>query len=159
MDDEEQFVVHRLRQLTGVVLALSGLAIALGYLDLHALDMEYRPVIVRAGTDALTVLAMALVVPAVWVYRMPRMPQIVIWCMWFVSVAMFAVIFMVGQTGRVFGTQGLETIDEMWVRPLIVLLHVTNAFVVLILMPILRSTHKSPPLPKPTKLPAARIVR
>lgn len=151
-DDRERFVIRRLRQAIAFVIGLGALAIALGYLDVTVTDLEYQRHVELAGGDELSCFVIALLAPGAWAFRRPRWPQLVIWIMWLSTWLMLGM--MVALPG-----ESNEGLDPFWIRPLITGTLVAIATIVFVVLPTIRSTHKSPPLPRPSRLPAARVIR
>lgn len=151
-DERERSVVRRLRQAIALVIVLGALAIALGYLDVTVTDLDYRDHVERAGSDVLSIFVLVLIAPAAWVLRRPRWPQLVVWIMWLTSWVMLGAIFALPGGSS-------EMVMPFWIRPLITASLAAIAGIVCIVLPLIRGAHKSPPLPRDTKLPPARVVR
>ncbi|HEY5952088.1 MAG TPA: hypothetical protein VIV40_41610 [Kofleriaceae bacterium] len=151
-EDREAIVVRRMRQAIAVVAGLAALVIALGYTHVEITDLDYQTHVERAGSDELTVFVVLLLAPAGWVYRKPRWPQLVMWIMWLVTWLMLATVMMIGDEPH-------EMIRPFWVRAAMTLALSLIGCVVVIVMPLVRNLHKSPPLPRPTRLPSARVLR
>jgi hypothetical protein len=152
--EREAIVVRRLRRCIGFVLAFGVFVIVLGYVPIRTIDVAYREQIGRAGSDELSLFVVLLLLPAGWVYRKPRWPQLVVWIMWITSWLMLLAIFSLGSPDPMEGDAELG-----WVRTLIICLLALMGACVVIVMPLIRWTHKAPSPPRRPDLPSARIVR
>jgi hypothetical protein len=95
------------------------------------------------GTNMLRLYAIGFFAPIGWVYWRPRMPQILVWIMWSTTLSMLAVIVALGE-GGLFQRNG------HW-------LMLVCGVMVTVVLPLVRRLNRSPALPRPTRLPEARV--
>ena len=138
--EREATIVWRIRVAIAVIALLAAAMVYVGYLDVQ-LGGQPRP----AGGTPLLVYLVVLLAPGIAACWRPRWLQIVTWIMIAMPVTMLC---------------GLLWIDRMgfprWPYYAIAWLGGMLHVVLLFVLPLLRSMHKSPPLRQP--LPTARIV-
>jgi hypothetical protein len=150
----ERTIVWLLRAIITATFALGACAIVLGYQIVPATHLRsYVDYNRDLGGDLTAASAIAILVPGVWAWWRPRWPQLIFWIMWTVPVAMLIAMLSLGAPSMLEETQG----DLAW------LLYATFGLIVLVIsaaLPIVRSRHRSPPLPAPgPRLPPARALR
>jgi amino acid transporter len=152
-DDElrELVIIRRLRVATVLACICGLVAFGLGFIEVEFTDVDYHPRSERASDAASTLCVIAALVPAAFVYRRPRWPQL---ATWMIVVACCAALWLVSSFvgDRAPPASVPATVGR------ITLLLMIGAVVVLVVMPLIRLGHKSPPLVVALNLPRARII-
>jgi hypothetical protein len=98
------------------------------------------------GESGVRFFVICFYLPAAWVYARPRWPMITIWIMWAVTWGMLATMLALG------GKPELLEPPSHW-------LMAGAAFLLCVVVPLVRLGHRSPALPRPgsSRIPEARI--
>ena len=151
-DPRETEVVRLLHVAIGLVVMLGVLAIVAGGVDQLTGSNRVHVEPAVPGVQLLSIVLLLL--PAGWVYRRPRWPQIVVWIMWASSWLMLGFILQVDtDRGSWLG------MDSFWIYVVTRVCTIAIGFTVIVAVPLIRASHKSPRLPPKPKLPKARVVR
>jgi hypothetical protein len=143
----EAVVVRQLRGCIKLVVVVGLVVIAFGYLPTEVIGRDYRPHVVRAGSDELTLCTLVMLSAAPWVYQRPRWRRMVAWMLWVASWQL-VLVALYDQRHHNY-SPGLE-------QAMIGFLLGVIDFVVGVVMPLVRLTVKYAPSPE---LPGARVVR
>ena len=99
------------------------------------------------GSPDARFIVISFFLPAPWAYVSPRWPAIVIWIMWFGTIAPLGFMLALG---------GVPSLLE---QPTLLLMGVVSALLV-IALPLVRRMHESPPVMRGrSRIPEARIFR
>lgn len=151
---ERELKIERiLRWMIVAIAAIGALTILVGTIDIEVTTQSYATRHERAGGPALTLYVIAMLVPGIWALYRPRWAQIVFWIMSAVSVS------MVGGMVRLGTQESYEMVSPVW-PPLAIFAGVAALFLgICVALPFVRALHKAPALPRPTRLPVARLTR
>jgi len=155
-EEREHAVVQRLRRLVVAVVVCGGLAAALGYVDgLVVTNSLYDRYVVPSGGDALTMYLLALLLPGSVAMRQPRWPQLLLWILWAFPCTLLALLVEIEPFRRAVH------IELLWPACVVYALVAVSWLVLLVVIPVVRMTHRSPPLRlrRRVHLPPARIWR
>ena len=119
-----------------IVLRVRACVIVAAIIGLAAVLVDYRQNAVLVG---------ALFAPGGWVFARPRWGRIVMWAMWIVPIVMLIALVNVERFDRFMAPTGI----------LVGLVSI----LVLAVIPLIRRGHRAPPLPRPSKIPSARLVK
>ncbi len=155
----ERVVVGRLRVIVAVLLVFGAVACVLGYLPhgFRATDREYVDHVESAGGDSLAIFLLLLFAPSIAVLRRPSSPLIMIWVLWAFPCTLLALLVAVGPGENLYSSN--EFLWPLWPARIAYSLIAAILFGIFLVVPAVRRTHRSPPLQRRSRLPAARIHR
>jgi len=165
----ERLVVSRLRTMVAVLTALSVAAAALGYFPRGFMitDRDYVDHIVPAGGNRLAAYLLLLMMPGLMVVQRPRWREILLWILWAVPLTAATLALANDGSRCAYPAQhllGRADCGYEWAWPLpagwmTYTLVGTVLFGIAVVIPLIRSTHRTQRSPRAVKLPAARIHR
>jgi hypothetical protein len=158
-ESREQRLVRTLRVLIATVYTLGVAVIAIAQMDIEITDRQYVSYIQRAGSQELTLFVAIVLLPGIWPLYRPRWPQLGVWIMWAVTWTMFAIIFSLGGARGPAVELVAHLVVPWWPPFAIPALLGAMGLLLLVVIPLVRRTHPSPPIPPRSRLPEARLVR
>ena len=165
----ERVVASRLRVLVAVLVVLGAAAAALGYASrgFTITDRDYVDHIVPAGGNRLAAYLVLLLMPSLMVLQRPRWREILLWILWGIPLTAATLVLANDGSRCAYPAQhllGRADCGYEWAWPLPVgwmtyTLVATVLFGIVVVIPLVRSTHRSQRRARAVKLPTARIHR
>jgi len=152
-----------------LLVVLSAIAAALGYAPggFTITDRDYVDHVVPAGGNRLAAYLVLLLMPGLMVVQRPQWREILLWILWVMPLTAATLVLANDGSRCAYPAQhllGRADCGYEWAWPLptgwlTYTLVGTVLFAIVVVIPLIRSTHRTPRLPRPAKLPAARIHR
>lgn len=152
--DPERIVTRRLRQVTAALLGLGLVVVAISYAPVPvetAAGAQLEP----TGWGSLIAFYLGvLFLPGAGVAAWPRRGGIAIWALWSVPVSMLAMLVKADLGEMPYGRVGSA---PEWPGIVIACLLIAIHVGILLVLPVIRGTHRPPPRRRDPPVPVARI--